>query len=69
MYRIVRVAPITAAWMLARTAASPSVGPTVRCSTISTGTGSAPARINRARSFASLSVNAPVMTVSPPVMP
>ena len=69
MYRIVRLAPIRAAATLARTAASPRVGPMVRCSMTSTGTGRAPARIRRARSLASASLNWPVMTVSPPVMP
>ena len=69
MYRMVRAAPMRAAWTLARTAASPRVGPTVRCSTISTGTGSAPARMRRASSLASFWLKAPVMTVEPPVMP
>ncbi len=54
---------------LARTAAAPSVGPTVRCSTISTGTGRAPARMRRDRSLASRSENWPVITVLPPVIP
>jgi hypothetical protein len=69
MYRMVKAAPMAAASTLARMAASPSVGPTVRCSTISTGTGNAPARINSARSLASPSLKLPVMEVSPPAIP
>src|SRR5215211_7845486 len=69
MNSIVRAAPRTAAWTLAEMAASPRVGPTVRCSTTCTGTGRAPARMSRARSSASRSVKSPVMTVWPPPMP
>ena len=69
MYRIVRAVPSTAACTLALIAASPSVGPTVRCSTTSTGTGRAPARISNDRSWASRSVKSPVITVWPPPMP
>ena len=60
---------MTAAWALARMAASPRVGPMVRCSTTSTGTGRAPARMSRARSLASPWVKLPVITVVPPGMP
>ena len=42
-------------------AASPSVGPTVRCSMISTGTGSAPPLIRTERSLADSWVKSPVM--------
>ncbi len=35
--------PMTAAWALARMASAPRVGPPVRCSTVSTGTGRGPA--------------------------
>ena len=58
-----------AALMLASMAAAPRLGPTVRCSSVSTGTGRAPARISRARSLAWSAVKSPVMTVRPPTMP
>src|SRR5215218_10550505 len=69
MYRIVRAVPRTAACALALIAAAPRVGPTVRCSTTSTGTGSAPARMSNERSSASWLVKSPVITVWPPVIP
>jgi hypothetical protein len=69
MYSIVRAAPSTAACTLAVMAASPRVGPTVRCSTTSTGTGRAPARMSSARSPASSPVKSPEITVWPPPMP
>jgi hypothetical protein len=69
MNSAVSAAPSTAAWTLARIAASPRVGPTVRCAITSTGTGKAPARISNARSLASRSLKLPVMTVGPPRMP
>ena len=50
-------------------ASSPSVAPTVRCSTVSTGTGSAPARTSSASSSASAWVKLPVIDVRPPTMP
>ena len=67
--RPVRITPITAALALASIAACPRVGPTVRCSMISTGTGRAPPRISSARSLASAGVNWPVIWVDPPVIP
>ena len=48
---------MTAAFALASIAAAPRVGPTVRCSMTSTGTGSAPPRIRAASSLASSVVN------------
>ena len=54
---------MSAAFQLASIAASPSVGPTVRCSMTSTGTGSAPPLISAARSLASSAVNVPVICV------
>ena len=61
--------PITAAQALASIASAPSVGPTVRCSMTSTGTGNAPPWTSAARSLASASLNCPVICVDPPVMP
>ncbi len=58
-----------AARALASMASAPSVGPTVRCSTTSTGTGSAPERITSASSSASSWVKEPVICVLPPIMP
>jgi hypothetical protein len=46
-------------------AAAPSVGPTVRCSTISMGTGSAPPLMSSARSRASSAPKEPVICVEP----
>ena len=47
----------------------PSVAPTVRFSTISTGTGKAPPRSWTPRSFASCAVKRPVITAAPPAIP
>ena len=58
-----------AARALASMASAPRVGPTVRCSTTSTGTGRAPPSMRTARSVASCCVNVPVILVSPPGMP
>ena len=69
MNSAVRITPITAALALASIAACPSVGPTVRCSMISTGTGRAPPRISSARFRASAAVNRPVIWVDPPAIP
>ena len=55
---------MTAALALASMAASPRVGPTVRWSMTSTGSGSAPPSISSARSLASASVKPPVMLVA-----
>ena len=49
MNRPVRASPITPAFQLASIASAPSVGPTVRCSMVSTGTGSAPPLMRMAR--------------------
>ena len=65
----VRITPITAAFALASIAACPSVGPTVLCSMISTGTGRAPPRMSSVRSRASSGVNWPVIWVDPPTIP
>lgn len=65
MNRAVRPAPITAARALALIASAPSVGPTVRCSTTSTGTGRAPPLISSARFLASSAENDPVICVVP----
>ncbi len=69
MNSAVSAMPITAAQALAVIAAAPSVGPTVRCSTISTGTGSEPPLISRARSAASSEVKVPVIWVDAPGRP
>ncbi|CAM5269039.1 hypothetical protein SBADM41S_08431 [Streptomyces badius] len=65
MKSAVAAAPIRAACALASMAAAPRVGPTVRCSTISTGTGRAPPLISSARSRASSALNDPVIWVAP----
>ena len=50
-------------------ASAPRVGPTVRCSTTSTSSGSEPPRTRAARSWASSTVNEPVICVLPPAIP
>jgi hypothetical protein len=69
MNSTVAAIPSSAACHDASIAAFPNVGPTVRCSRTSTGTGSAPARISNARSFASAMPKLPVITVDPPAIP
>lgn len=65
----VSAVPMTAAQALALMASAPRVGPTVRCSTVSTGTGNAPPLMSRASSLASWSSKVPVIWVEPPPMP
>ncbi len=69
MNRAVSTMPITAALALASIAVAPRLGPTVRCFTISTGTGNAPPRISNASSRASSCVKPPVICVDPPGYP
>ncbi|CAM5652558.1 hypothetical protein STENM223S_08043 [Streptomyces tendae] len=69
MNSAVRAVPMTAARVPAETASSPRVAPMVRCSTVSTGTGSAPPSTSRASSRASASSKDPVIRVEPPAMP
>ena len=69
MNSAVRARPIRAASTEASIASEPRVGPTVRCSATSTGTGSAPPRISTDRSLAWSAVKLPVIVVRPPAIP
>ncbi len=69
MKTAVAARPMSTACTLASIAAAPRVGPTVRCSITSTGTGRAPPWTRAARSCASSWVKVPVICVVPPVMP
>ena len=69
MNRPVRIRPMMPASMDASIAAAPSEGPTRRSEMAVSSRGSAPPWMRAARSFASVEVKLPVMSVEPPRMP